>query len=59
MKISFMTFVAPEWTLEEHLTAAIRYGYDAIEPRCEADHAHGIELNSTKKRSGAIRLTFW
>ncbi len=58
MKISFMTFVAPEWSLEEHLTAAVRYGYDAIEPRCEADHAHGIELDTTKGERGAIRQQF-
>ncbi len=58
MKTSFMTFVAPEWTLEEHLAAAIRYGYDAIEPRCEADHAHGIELDTTKKQRAAIRQQF-
>ncbi len=58
MKISFMTFVAPEWSLEEHLTAAIRYGYDAIEPRCEADHAHGVELDTTKKERAAIKQQF-
>lgn len=58
MKISFMTFVAPKWTLEEHLAAAIRYGYDAIEPRCEADHAHGIELDTTKKQRAAIKQQF-
>lgn len=58
MKISFMTFVAPDWTLEEHLTAAVRYGYDAIEPRCEADHAHGVELDTTKKQRAAIARQF-
>jgi sugar phosphate isomerase/epimerase len=58
MKISFMTFVAPEWTLAEHLTAAIRYGYDAIEPRCEAGHAHGVELETTKRERAAIKQQF-
>jgi len=58
MKISFMTFVAPEWSLEEHLTAAIRYGYDAIEPRCEADHYHGVELDTTKKQRKEIAEQF-
>ena len=56
MKISFMTFVAPEWT-SPNTTAAIRYGYDAIEPRCEARHAHGVELETTGsgRRSTAVR----
>ena len=58
MKISFMTFVAPEWSLEEHLTAAIRYGYDAIEPRREADHNHGVELDTNKKERQAIKEQF-
>lgn len=58
MKISFMTFVAPEWSLEECLTAAIRYGYDAIEPRCEADHNHGVELDTTKKQRKEIKEQF-
>jgi sugar phosphate isomerase/epimerase len=58
MKISFMTFIAPEWSLEENLTAAIRYGYDAIEPRCEADHNHGVELDTTKKERKAIKEQF-
>ncbi|MFO8079539.1 MAG: sugar phosphate isomerase/epimerase family protein [Armatimonadota bacterium] len=58
MKISFMTFVAPEWSLEENLTAAIRYGYDAIEPRCEADHNHGVELDTTKKQRAEIKDQF-
>lgn len=58
MKISFMTFVAPEWSLEEHLTAAIRYGYDAIEPRCEANQKHGIELETTKKQRKEIADQF-
>ncbi len=58
MKISFMTFVAPEWSLEQHLAAAIRYGYDAIEPRCEADHNHGVELDTTKKERAAIKQQF-
>ena len=55
MKISFMTWVAPEWTLEQIITAAIRYGYDSVEPRVEDDHRHGIDLNTSKKQRKAIR----
>lgn len=55
MTLAFMTFVAPEWSLEQHLAAAIRYGYDGIEPRCAAGHAHGIELSTTKAQRQALR----
>lgn len=44
MKYAFMTFSTPELTLTECLDAASRFGYDAIEPRIQAGHAHGIEL---------------
>ncbi len=55
MTIAFMTFVAPDWTLEQHLTAAIRYGYDGLEPRCAAGHQHGIELTTTKAQRKDLR----
>jgi sugar phosphate isomerase/epimerase len=55
MTIAFMTFVAPDWSLEQHLTAAIRYGYDGIEPRCAVGHQHGIELTATKPQRKALR----
>jgi len=50
MKLSFMTFATPDWDLNRILTAAIRYGYDGIEPRSEAEHKHGVELETTKKQ---------
>jgi len=46
MKLGFMTFINPEWTLKEHIDAAKRHGYDGIEPRSEANHKHGIELDT-------------
>jgi len=58
MKLSFMSFVAPDWSLTELLTAAIRYGYDGIEPRAEADHKHGVELTATKKERKQIGAQF-
>jgi len=58
MKISFMTWACPDWSLAQILAAAIRYGYDSVEPRVEADHAHGIELATTKKARKAIRQQF-
>lgn len=58
MKLSFMTFATPDWDLNRILTAAIRYGYDAVEPRAEAGHKHGIELETTKKQRKELKSMF-
>ncbi len=58
MKISFMTWACPDWTLAQILTGAIRYGYDSVEPRVEAEHAHEIDLDTTKKQRKAIKQQF-
>ncbi len=58
MKLGFMTFATPDWDLRKVLTAAIRYGYDSVEPRAEADHQHGVELDTTKKQRKEIKAAF-
>lgn len=58
MKLSFMTWVCPEWSLSQILTAAIRYDYEGVEPRAEADQQHGVELDTTKKVRKQIRKQF-
>lgn len=58
MKLSFMTWACPEWTLNEILTAAIKYGYDAVEPRVDCNQKHGIELSTTKKLRKEIKASF-
>jgi sugar phosphate isomerase/epimerase len=58
MQLSFMTWACPEWTLNEVLTGAIKYGYDSVEPRAECDQQHGIELTTTKKERKQIRSSF-
>jgi len=40
-----MSFSTPESTLTEMIEIAQRYGYDGIEPRLDAGHAHGIEVS--------------
>lgn len=55
MKLGFMTFIEPTWTLEEHMAAAQRHGYTGIEPRCEADHGHGIEIETGADGRSEIR----
>ena len=49
MKFSFMTFSTPKLSFDEILDACQNYGYDGIEPRIVAGHAHGIELTATKE----------
>ena len=55
MKYSFMTFSTPELSLAEVLEVAREYGYDGIEPRLDAEHAHGIEVESTPAQRTAAR----
>ena len=54
MNYAFMSFSCPELTLEETLETAKRFGYDAIEPRIQAEHKHGIELESSRTQRAAI-----
>ena len=55
MKYSFMTFSTPQLTLTNVLAVAKRFGYDGIEPRLDAKHAHGIEVTATAAERKAIR----
>jgi sugar phosphate isomerase/epimerase len=55
MKFSFMTFSCPELTWGEVLAAAKRFGYDGVEPRAQAKHAHGIEATTSPGQRAAMR----
>jgi sugar phosphate isomerase/epimerase len=55
MKYSFMSFSTPSLDLAAILQTAQRYGYDGIEPRLDADHAHGIEVKTTAEQRKSIR----
>ena len=58
MRFSFTTFSMPRSTLAEVLAMARELGYDGIEPRLDAKHAHGIELNTCPAQRHAIREQF-
>ncbi|MCL5996311.1 MAG: sugar phosphate isomerase/epimerase [Chloroflexi bacterium] len=45
LKYAFMSFSCPQANFDEMLALARRYGYDGVEPRIDASHAHGIEVN--------------
>jgi len=55
MKYSFMSFSCPELTLDEMLSLAERIGYDGIEPRAEAEHKHGVEIEADAAQRKVIR----
>ena len=55
MKYSFMTFSCPELAWGQVLEVAQRFGYDGVEPRAEARHAHGVETAASAAERAAIR----
>jgi len=55
MKYSFMTFSTPELSFAELLEVAGRYGYDGVELRMDAGHAHGAEAGSAPAQRAALR----
>lgn len=56
MKYSYMSFSTPALDLAGMLAVAQRYGYDGIEPRLDANHAHGIEVALSAPQRAAIRV---
>lgn len=57
LRYAFMTFSTPELALDDVLATAARFGYDAVEPRLDVKHAHGIEVAATPAERRAIRAT--
>jgi sugar phosphate isomerase/epimerase len=55
MKYAFMSFSCPRLSLAEMLTLAARLGYDGIEPRLSAGHAHGIETTMSSAARQVVR----
>ena len=55
MRYSFMTFSCPDLGLREALDLARRLGYDGIEPRTDAKHAHGVEIDAASARRAEAR----
>ncbi|NLM76650.1 MAG: sugar phosphate isomerase/epimerase [Ruminococcaceae bacterium] len=57
MNFAFMSFSCPELDIRSMVATAKKYGYAGIEPRLDADHKHGIEVNATNsalKEAAAI-----
>lgn len=50
-----MSFSTPSLSLTEMLHTARRYGYQGIEPRLDAKHAHGVEVTTDAEQRKVIR----
>jgi len=46
MKLSFMTWVCPEWTVEGIIDGARKYGYEGVEIRVQSNQKHGIDVDT-------------
>ena len=55
MQYAFMSFSCPDLTLDAMLQLAQETGYDAIEPRADAKHGHGVELDTNAAQRAAIK----
>jgi sugar phosphate isomerase/epimerase len=58
MKLSFMTFVVPEWEIERVARFAKDAGYDGVEIRVDAGHKHEISSQSPAKTRKAVKKLF-
>ncbi|MBN1809185.1 MAG: sugar phosphate isomerase/epimerase [Planctomycetes bacterium] len=58
IKLAFMTWVTPEWPVDEIIGAAHKYGYQGVEIRVESGQAHGIEKDTPEEALKAASLRF-
>ncbi|MDP6507080.1 MAG: sugar phosphate isomerase/epimerase family protein [Planctomycetota bacterium] len=58
MKLSFMTFVCPEWELEKIVQFARDSDYDGVEIRVDAGHKHDISSQSSAEVRRSVKQLF-
>jgi len=58
IKLSFMTFVLPEWEIERIVKFAKKAGYDGVEIRVDAGHKHGISSESSAEERKYVKKLF-
>jgi len=58
VKLAFMTFACPEWTVPEIIAGARRYGYHGVELRVDSGHRHGLEVASSQGQRREARQQF-
>lgn len=58
LKLSFMTFVCPEWAIEKIVQFAREASYDGVEIRVDAGHKHGISPKSSMDERRHVKRLF-
>jgi sugar phosphate isomerase/epimerase len=58
MKICFSSFTCPSLTLPHMLNTARGFGYHGVELRCDAQHHHGVEINTAPEVRALIAQEF-
>lgn len=58
LKLSFTTWVCPEWTVAAIVDGMQTYGYDGVELRLGKGHLHGVELDSPADYLATVRKQF-
>jgi len=58
LKLSFTTWVCPEWTAAALVDGMESYGYDGVELRLGKGHLHGVELESPAEYLTEVRKQF-
>jgi len=58
MKLSFMTFVCPEWEIDRVVQFAKEAGYDGVEIRVDAGHKHEISSQSSAETRRRVKELF-
>ncbi len=58
IKLPYMSFSCPEATLEEFVGYAKKYGYEGVEPRAEAGHNHGVEIDASADKRAEMKKYF-
>jgi len=55
VKLSFMSFLFPQFGYQDLIGMALKYGYQGLEFRAEAQHGHGVELEASAETVRAVR----
>lgn len=58
LKLSFTTWMCPEWTVAAIVDGMQTYGYDGVELRIGKGHLHGVELDSSADYLADVRRQF-
>jgi len=58
LKLSFTTWVCPEWTIPAIVDGMQTYGYEGVELRAGKGHLHGIEIDSSAEYLSDARKQF-